>query len=387
MPLEPPTSPQRLTRTERERPRTTDRGMLTSPDRTAAPFGVGPAARPASTASAWPFVTVIVPVRNEEPFIARTLEQLMAQDYPPECFEVLVVDGRSTDATRSIVTSWAQRFPHLRLLENPRRLSSAARNLGIAQARGQIILIVDGHCELDGPTYLRAVAEAFDRSGADCLGRPQPLDVRQATTLQKAIAAARSSWLGHHPASFIYADAEQFVPAKSVAVAYRRAVFDQVGPFDESFDACEDVELNHRIDQAGLRCYFTPRIRARYVPRSSLAGLFRQMARYGRGRMRLLRKHPETFSLGSFVPAFWLVGVLGGLPVCIVWPALRPIYLGVLLAYGFLLLLASAHVGLRSRQARLAAIAPLVYLTVHAGTGWGILRESIRFAPEPGVPS
>ncbi|MEW4568934.1 glycosyltransferase family 2 protein [Tautonia sp. JC769] len=355
--------------------------MLTSPDRTAALSGVEPEACPASTASAWPFVTVIVPVRNEEPFIARTLEQLMAQDYPTECFEVLVVDGRSTDATRSIVTSWAQRFPHLRLLDNPRRLSSAARNLGIAQARGQIILIVDGHCELDGPTYLRAVAEAFDGSGADCLGRPQPLDVRQATTLQRAIAAARSSWLGHHPASFIYADAERFVPARSVAVAYRRAVFDRVGPFDESFDACEDVELNHRIDRAGFRCYFTPRIRARYVPRSSLAGLFRQMARYGRGRMRLLRKHPETFSLGSLIPAAWLAGLVVGPFLWLAWAPMGTIYCATIGLYLILVVLASFQMAWQCRLWVLAVNLPVVFATIHLGTGWGFLSEWIAGIP------
>lgn len=387
MPLEPPTSPNLLTQTERELPRAIDRGMLTSPDRTAAPSEVEPEARPASTASAWPFVTVIVPVRNEEPFIARTLEQLMAQDYPPECFEVLVVDGRSTDATRTIVTSWAQRFPHLRLLENPRRLSSAARNLGIAQARGELILIVDGHCELDGPTYLRAVAEAFDRSGADCLGRPQPLDIRQATTLQKAIAAARSSWLGHHPASFIYADAEQFVPAKSVAVAYRRAVFDQVGPFDESFDACEDVELNHRIDQAGLRCYFTPRIRARYVPRSTLAGLFRQMARYGRGRMRLLRKHPETFSAPGFVPAIFVLGLVVGPLLAPVSAWLTGAYLIAVTLYALMVLLASMAIATRPGQARLFFRLPLVFAVIHLGSGWGILAEAVTGRIRPHRPN
>ena len=92
-------------------------------------------------------------------------------------------------------------------------------------------------------------------------------------------------------------------------MAYRRTVFDRVGEFDERFDACEDVELNHRIDRAGLRCFFTPAVRVLYFPRSSLRGLFHQMARYGRGRVRLLRKHPETFSPGGFIPAAWLAGL------------------------------------------------------------------------------
>ena len=86
------------------------------------------------------------------------------------------------------------------------------------------------------------------------------------------------------------ADGEGFVPPQSVAIAYRREVFDRIGLFDERFDACEDVEFNQRADEAGLTCFFTPRVAVHYHPRSTLSGLFRQMARYGRGRVRLARR-------------------------------------------------------------------------------------------------
>src|SRR5947207_3179263 len=83
--------------------------------------------------------------------------------------------------------------------------------------------------------------EAFQRSRADCLGRPQPLRVEGATRFQLAVALARESWLGHNPDSANFANRERFVTPDNVAVAYRREVFDRVGLFDESFDACEDV--------------------------------------------------------------------------------------------------------------------------------------------------
>ena len=223
-----------------------------------------------------------------------------------------MVDGQSTDGTAEIVAGMACQHANLRLFHNPRRLSSAARNIGIRHAQGEIVLVVDGHCELTDRQHLRHLAAAFARSGADCIGRPQPLNVEGASTLQRAVAAARSSRLGHHPDSFIYSSQERFVPAKSVAVCYRRKVFDEIGGFDERFDACEDVELNHRVDRAGLRCFFTPEAAVSYVPRSSLRGLFRQMVRYGRGRIRLLRKHPDTFSPGSMVPLVFVLGLIAG---------------------------------------------------------------------------
>jgi succinoglycan biosynthesis protein ExoA len=324
-----------------------------------------------------PFVSVIVPVRNEAAFLNRTLGQLLGQAYDPSRFEILVVDGCSTDGTRVVVRGLAAQAPNLRLLDNPRRWSSAGRNVGVRAARGDLVVIVDGHCDLDGSHYLHEVVAAFRRSGADCLGRPQPLDVDGANSFQRAVAMARSSWLGHHPASFVYSAREQLTPARSVAVAYRRSVFAAVGLFDEAFDACEDVELNHRADRAGLRCLFTPRIAARYCPRATPAGLFRQMFRYGRGRVRLLRKHPETFSLACFMPAALVVGVVLGPVLGFVWPWLRLAYGVGLLLYGSAVALASLVLTAKARDVRLLPWLPVAFVSLHTGAGLGVLVEAV----------
>lgn len=339
------------------------------------------------TLNGWPMISVVVPVRNEELHLAHTIKALLGQDYPAGRSEILVVDGCSTDATREIAQSLADEHPELRVFDNPRRLSSAARNVGIEHARGELILIVDGHCQIDGQNLFREVAAAFEQSGADCLGRPQPLDVTNATPWQRAIASARSSWLGHHPDSFIYSNEPRFVPAKSVAVAYRRSVFEKIGLFDERFDACEDVELNHRIDRAGLRCYFAPRIAVHYQPRTSLSGLFRQMVRYGRGRVRLLKKHPETFSVGGFVPALFLVGLVLGPLAALVWAPLGWAYVAVLACYAALVLGVSLSIAARQRDLSLAPRLALVFPTIHAGSGWGVVREALACAGRASVLS
>jgi succinoglycan biosynthesis protein ExoA len=341
------------------------------------------ATAPAQGAGHRPFISVIVPVRNEQRFIADTLGQLFAQHYPADRFEVLVADGRSTDDTRTIVTALQANHPNLRLLDNPHRLSSAGRNVAIRAARGDLILLVDGHCAIDSPNHLADLADAFVRSGADCVGRPQPLDVTGATPLQRAIAAARSSWLGHHPSSHIYSDREGFVPPQSVAVAYRRSVFARVGLFDEAFDACEDVELNHRVARADLRCYFTPRIRVRYFPRESLSGLFRQLARYGQGRMRLLRKHPDTLSLGALVPALFLAGVVLGPVLALFAPLLAWGYAAALAAYALLVLALSVALAVSRRDLALLPRLPLVFATVHVAAGAGLWCEALRNLPWP----
>jgi succinoglycan biosynthesis protein ExoA len=338
-----------------------------------------------ASAAPRPFISVIVPVRNEAAFIAATLQQLLEQHYDATRFEVIVADGRSTDDTRAIVAALQTRYTQLRLLDNPRQWSSAGRNAAVRVARGDIVVLMDGHCQLNNPYYLQNIADAFVESGADCIGRPQPLDVIGANYLQRAIAAARASRLGHHPASHIYSRRAGFVPPHSVAIAYRRSVFDTVGLFDERFDACEDVEFNHRVAKAGLTCWFTPQVQVHYYPRATLSGLFRQMVRYGRGRVRLLRKHPETFSLTGFLPAAFVAGLVAGPLLALGNPLLAALYVAVLSIYGAIVLLFSIVLCMGERDVRLLPLFPLVFLTIHVGAGVGIWCELLLGASPPTV--
>ncbi len=197
---------------------------------------------------------------------------------------------------------------------NAARLSSAGRNIAIRHAAKDVVVIVDGHCHVPGRDYLRNVSDAFETSGADSLGRPQPLDIENATPFQRAVSVARSSRLGHNPESDIYSNEAKFVPPQSTAVAYSRKVFATVGLFDQEFDACEDVDFNERVHAAGLTCYFTPAVKIVYEPRASFRALFYQLGRYGGGRAKLACKHPKSLSIPALVPPLWAVWViLGGL--------------------------------------------------------------------------
>lgn len=325
-------------------------------------------------------ISVIVPVRNEAANIRGTLLGLARQAFPTGEFEILVIDGRSTDGTPAIVRSLQREIPNLRLLDNPKLLSSAARNVGIRNARGKFIVIVDGHCQVTDPHLLTRLADAFEFSGADTLGRPQPLAAANPTAFQCGVSAARSSWLGHNPDSAIYSDVAGFLPPDNVAVAYRREVFDQVGHFDESFDACEDVEFNTRVRQAGLTCYFTPAIAVTYQPRATLRGLVHQLARYGRGRAKLARKHPATLSLPSLVPSLWLIWLLASAMLGAIWPPLSWVFLGTVAIYLAVIGAESIRIWLNKTHLPLFLL-PIVFAAIHAGFGWGYLAETVVGLP------
>lgn len=320
-----------------------------------------------------PRMSVIIPVRNEEKSIASVIEAFRGQDYPSESFEIIVADGLSTDRTPEIVHEYALKGgPKVRLVKNAGRLSSCGRNAGVAAALGEIILFSDGHCYVPSSTLLRDVADLFDRTRAGILCRPQPLDYPSNSRFQKLVALARASWLGHGRDSTIYSmDFEGWVDPSSAGAIYQRSLFEQFGGFDETFDACEDVEFNHRLYRGGVRAYISPKLTVLYEPRKTLVALFKQMMRYGKGRVRLARKHSGSWSISQFVPAA-LVLLLISAPLGFV-TRFWSLWLSVLSAY-FLVILADSLRILR-RVGIGGLLLPVVLITIHTGLGTGLIFE------------
>lgn len=328
-----------------------------------------------------PFITIVMPVRNEERFITDTLQQLLVQDYPADRFEVIVADGMSDDATRQIVTNIAMQHPQVRLLDNPRQRSSAGRNIGFKNGKGDIFLVVDGHCFIPDNQLLKNTVSCLEKSGADCLGRPQPLDPPGLTEFQKAVALARASKLGHGGDSLIFGEYEGFASPVSNGATYRKYVFEKAGYLDEAFDACEDVEFNYRVEQAGFTCYTSPGLTIRYYPRENLQGLMRQMTRYGSGRRRFTKKHPKALTLNQLIPAGFVTGlfflfIIGGLATLI--DTLRLPLLFMSAFYGFyavLLTVESVRIAAKNGWQYLRWL-PLIIVTIHFGLGWGFVRQA-----------
>jgi glycosyltransferase involved in cell wall biosynthesis len=251
-----------------------------------------------------PFLSIVLPVRNEKEHLGAVLEQLRSQDYPHDRFEILVANGKSVDGTGEVVESFGKNTSiSVRLIQNPKQLSSAGRNVGTYAARGEYIFYLDGHCVIPNKSMLRDAITLFEKTGADCLCRPQPLTIEGNAHLQKVIAHSRATAFGHGRDSTIYnMEYEGPINPTSAGALYRRSVFAKVGFYDENFDACEDVEFNYRVFQSGLKSWISPRLAVFYHPRNSLVSLWKQMVRYGRGRYRFITKHPDAITIGQLIP-------------------------------------------------------------------------------------
>jgi GT2 family glycosyltransferase len=322
-------------------------------------------------------ISVVIPVRNEEQRIGAVLEALRKQDYPSELFEVVVTDGMSTDRTTEVVAQYvSQPGAPIHLVRNLGKLSSSGRNLGVATGSGEVIVFVDGHCHIPSRDLLKNVTRLFESTGADILCRPQPLDCPGNNYSQRVIAAARASWLGHGVDSTIYSTTlAGWVDPSSAGAIYRRSLFDRFEGFDERFDACEDVEFNYRLHQAGIKAYISPDLTIFYEPRNTLSSLFNQMMRYGKGRVRLARKHPRSFSWPVLVPAGVVLLLLLGVGAAFtkflwVWLLMVGIYAGIVVVE-------STCVARRIGLASFPRIS-LAFIAIHAGLGAGLILEWVK---------
>jgi GT2 family glycosyltransferase len=278
---------------------------MTSPTATG-PLGDGELELPAR-----PLVSIVIPCLNEEKYITALLDSLAAQDYGADGIEVLVSDGGSTDRTRELVRTYPSRFARLELVDNPRKITVAGLNEGMAASRGDCWIIIGAHSKVRAD-FVRQSVEALQRTGAACVGGP--IETIGEGTMGLAIAAAMSSPFGVGNAKFRYAEEEGEVDTVPFG-CYHRKVWDVVGRFDETVDGADEDSYNQRLLDAGGRIWLTPAIRSSYYPRKSFTALAKQYWEYGAAKGTLFQRgrplQPRHFVPTAMVlggPGLWLIG-------------------------------------------------------------------------------
>jgi succinoglycan biosynthesis protein ExoA len=321
-----------------------------------------------------PLVSAIVAMRNEEAYIERCLVSLAEQDYPAELLEVLVVDGRSTDRSREIVSAMQKSMPNLRLLDNERRISPVAFNIGVENAQGQVLIIIGAHSYL-APDYVSRCVEYLENTDADCVGGP--IETIGETSAAKAIALAMSSPFGVGDASFRYSAREQYVDTLAFG-AYRREVFERVGLFDPQLVGSEDDEFNYRLRSHGGKLLLTPAIRSFYYGRASLKTLCQQYFRYGLGKIRVVEKHPRQARLRHFIPALFVGSMVVSAILSLVSPWFALLLAAIVASYLLASILVSFSIAAREGWHYLPLL-PLAFACLHLSYGTGFLAGVLRF--------
>lgn len=325
-------------------------------------------------ASSRPFVSVLMPCRNEESFLGPCLDSVLAGDYPQDRLEILVLDGKSEDGTGAILDRYVDRHPVIRRVENPDRISAAAMNRGLREARGEIIVRLDVHASYP-PDYISRCVQRLVESGADCVGGMRRTEPRSPGLLAAAVVAAESDWFGVGNAHYRFR-VKQPRPVDTVfAPCYRRSLFERVGPFREDLDRSEDIELHRRLLRSGGRILLFPDIVSTYFTRSDFLLNLRHRWKDGIWAVRpLFLSRSASVSLRHLAPLFFVLGLACGAGW--IWIDPERGHLGALVfcsAYLAANLLASLRSAFRKRDPRLLPVLPVVFFGIHASYGLGSL--------------
>lgn len=331
-----------------------------------------------------PLVSVIMPVRNEKAYIERSLGAALGQDYPADRLEILVVDGMSDDGTREYIRALQPAHPNLRLIDNPRRIVAPGLNTGIRQSRGEIIVRVDGHCEI-APDYVSRCVQHLMEDGVEAVGGP--IDTIGETEEAQAIALAMSSGFGVGGSAFRTIKDRPMLVETVAFPAYKRQTLARLGPFDEELVRNQDDEYNYRLLAQNGKILLTPDITSRYYSRSSLRSLWRQYYQYGYWKVRVMQKHPRQMRLRQFIPPAFVAALIGNSVLGLVF---RPFWwlLGmIVMLYAATDLAASVSLSRTygtHHLPRLAIIHPILHLSYGLGFIVGLAHFRNHFLqPEP----
>ncbi len=331
------------------------------------------------------FVSVIIPCRNEERFIGECLNSIIAQDYPKEKMEILVVDGRGEDKTREIIAEYHQKFPFIRVLDNPKRWTPSALNIGIKNAKGEVIIRIDAHATYK-QDYISKCVQYLHDYDADNVGGIWNILPQKNTLINKSICLALASGFGAGDAYYRrgYSGKPKWVDTVFCG-CYKREVFDKIGLFNENLIRAQDLEFNLRLRKAGGRILLVPEIVAFYYPRATLRDFFWHNFQEGVWVTLSLKFAKSLFRLRHYLPLLFVGCLFTSLAFSFLHSC-RRLFLLMLGMYLLISLLFSAKIALKKCDIRLFFIMPLVFAARHFAYGigsiWGLIR-GLTWKSEP----
>jgi glycosyltransferase involved in cell wall biosynthesis len=322
-----------------------------------------------------PFLSVLLPCRNEEAHIADCLRSILAGDYPNDLMEILVIDGESTDTTPDIVREIARDHPEIELLRNSAGITPAGLNAGIRRAKGSVIARVDGHARL--PTdYFRQLVRALRDYGADCVGGVCEIRPSRWSAYGAALARALNHRFGVGNSPFRVGAPEVCEADTALFGCWPRDLFDRVGVFDESLVRSQDMDFSSRIRANGGRIFLLPHVRCTYYARPGFVENWHYNFGNGYWVTYPWITRGTRFSWRHFVPGLF-VGVLA------IGLALSPTRVGRRLLWAALGAYLSANLAasaslLDTDSPGASMLTPVAFASLHVSYGVGSLAGVVR---------
>jgi len=325
-----------------------------------------------------PLVSVIIPCHNEEKFITRCLDSVIAQEYPKDKLEVLVVDGMSKDGTHGIVEDYIRKYSYIRLLDNPKTITPCGLNLGIRNATGELILWMSAHNEYE-KEYVQKCIKYMKRYDADAVGgiiKPIP---RNNSFIGKSICIAISHPFGVGNSAFKVGSKQPKWVDTAFGVCYKKEIFGKIGFFNEELVRGQDMEFSMRLKKAGLRTLLVPEIISYYYARSDLKSFVERNFVNGLWAILPFRyTNIIPISLRHLVPLLFVLSLTTFGLLTFVSSLSSSILLLMVGSYFLLNIYFSVKIAIKEKDLGLLFVMPIIFVTLHFSYGLGSLYGVIK---------
>jgi len=314
-----------------------------------------------------PFISVVIPIYNEEKYLDNCINSMLLQDYTRDAMEWIFVDGMSTDKTPEILCGYAAQYPQLiTVLKNERRTAPCAMNIGIRQAKGRYIIRLDAHAEY-APNYFSKCVQVLDETGADNVGGVMATKAK--SPMGALIAKMLSSPFGVGNAQFRINGKDGYVDTVPFG-AFRREIFDKVGLYDERLTRNQDSELNYRIIHHGGKIYLSNQIKLSYYCRDTISGIVHMALLNGQWNIVTSKLCPGSMRIRHLIPFLFVLSLICMPILSLFWKPIFFLFLLELICYFLLDILFS----IRSAGNLVEAIQLFaLFLVFHVSYGCGSL--------------